>query len=180
MLEKALSDTILFQHPNIELKDLQLTSNNCHKSFTDHDNPRDLFNGLEELRERLVAYYDDHGVDYSRNDTVNWDKIGQRIIERLPAAYLPTILNLKITAEHNKRVWSSAGIKMVDKEGKEHESIDEFSLLKVTYNQLKLTMFSIYDSLSTTWANAPANRHKTKLPAFNQVTIQYAQCIEDC
>ena len=100
----------------------------------------------------------------------------ERSQSRICPIWVPTILNLKITAEHNKRIWSTAGIKMVDKDGREHESIDNLSLLKVTYNQLKLTMFSIYDSLSTTWANAPANRHKTKLPAFNQVTIQYAQC----
>ena len=31
MLEKALSDTILFRHPTIELKDLQLTKKNCNK-----------------------------------------------------------------------------------------------------------------------------------------------------
>ena len=93
---------------------------------------------------------------------------------------MPTILNLKITAEHQKRVWSNAGAKLVDKDGTEHESIDDFALLKVTYNQLKQTMISIYDSLSQTWAKSPANRHNTKLPAFNQITVQYAQCIEDC
>ena len=126
-LEKALINVIMFCDSKIELKDLQITNKNCNKSFTDQDNPRDYFNGLEELRERLTSYYEEHGQDYSNSDVVSWDRITQRIIERLPALYSPFIMQMKVAVQHTAAIIRDSGAKFTDKEGKEITATDNLS-----------------------------------------------------
>ena len=87
---------------------------------------------------------------------------------------------MKVAVQHTAAIIRDGGGKFTDKEGKEISAMDNLSQLRISYDQLKSILISIYDDISTKWASSPSNRNKSALPAFNQLTEEYATCIEDC
>ena len=127
------------------------------RSFTDDDNPRAWFRGIEHLRDRLTKYYTENEIDFSASEVVSWDKIASRMIEKLPVQYSPYILQIRIGNQNYNRLLKKDGNKIVDKNGNDVE-LNSLNGIHIMYDHLKETLVTIYDQLTKQWASDPCCR----------------------
>ena len=180
LLENALNDVIMFvPEKHTELEDTELTIEHCRTKYTDQDNPREWFRGIEELHRRLIKHYEENGTDYSSSSLVDWDQIAKRMIEGLPSLYLPAIMNIEVSLESVNLIYADSGSKIVSADGSSKSVVDDAGRLEISYDHLKKTVCKIYDRLRVLW-NKDGRNIGSNLPAFNQVTVEYAKSIDDC
>ena len=92
MINALMACSFLVVPPGTKIEEMEITEEDIKREFRSTDDPKDWKRGLEEFRRRLIHIYEQNGTEYDKDETVDYDKLALRMIDRVPKMYKHQLL----------------------------------------------------------------------------------------
>ena len=84
MINALMNCSFLVVPSGTKIEEMEITEQDIKREFRNTDDPKDWKRGLEEFRRRLIHIYEKNGTEYDKDETVDYDKLAERMVEKVP------------------------------------------------------------------------------------------------